>query len=174
MRSSRTNRGFTLLELLVAVSILALVSVMAMNLLSAGLRQRDVLTQHDADARQLTRALALLRQDLEAAVPLPLDAEGAVFLSEPDAMSLTRGGLSALGDGQPDQFARVTWRLGPQGSLTRQLGQDAPAITLLDDVTSLALTARGAPSPSVSALPAGFEVTLSHRAHGPLRVVVAR
>ena len=184
----RSEQGFTLIELLVAMAILALVSVMAVQSLSGALFQRRVMTRVDDDATQLSRALALLRHDLEAIVPLAQrdgagDALPAVATST-DGFSLMRGGIWALPGEVSDGFARVEWVLETDGSLTRQLRPNgasddtaSPPVVLLDDVSGLTLAPLGGDMPEIEKpdlMPMGFAVNFTHARYGAIRLVVAR
>jgi general secretion pathway protein J len=181
------NRGLTLIELVAATAIFALVSVMAMQALTGGLIQRAGIERADADQSALMRSLALMRQDLESAVPLPwrpsAGASGpALVISGPSGFSVSRAGVVPLPGQAGDEFARVTWRVDPNAAtLLRQslplnvpVIPAAPEVLMLDGVTALRLTPRGDWADAPAGLPAGFEVVVETRHHGTLRVVVAR
>lgn len=71
------SRGFTLLELLVALAVFALLSAMGYAGLQTLMNSQSIQERHDQELAQLTRALALLQQDLEQAVARPVrDAQG--------------------------------------------------------------------------------------------------
>jgi general secretion pathway protein J len=186
----RAARGLTLIELVAATAIFALVSVMAMQALNGGLIQRAGIERADTDQAALLRSLALLRQDLEAAVPLP--HRPATGQTAPPlevgvaAFALSRGGVDPL-PGQPgDGFARVRWRVDPNAAtLLRQMqpltagsGPPPPEVAMMQGVTSLRLIPRGdwdaGGEGQTPALPPGLEVRVETRRHGTLRVVVAR
>lgn len=173
----RTDRGLTLLELVAATAIFALVAVMATQALTGGLIQRRALGGTAEQAAALARTLALLRQDLAAAVPLPhLPAAGPRGAPlEP----LPTGGF-ALSRAAPDGgFARVVWRVDPgRSELIRATapltgaGSPEAGEALLPGVTAIRLTPRGeAPE---GELPPGLEAVIDTADRGTLRVVVAR
>ncbi|MCB1396381.1 MAG: prepilin-type N-terminal cleavage/methylation domain-containing protein [Rhodobacter sp.] len=180
---TRRDRGFTLIELLAGMAILAVVSIMAVQALSGALFQRDVLTRSDDDAAGMVRALALLRHDLEAVVPVPLGEEDGeptpVIEAGPQGFTLVRAGIGPQGT-----FGRVAWRLSASGVLTRQVwpdpqgaGDPGRAVTVLEGVSALSLTARGGEMPGEAdplTLPPGFELVLDQTRLGSLRLVVAR
>jgi len=65
-QDTKGDRGLTLIELLAAMAILAVVSLMAVQTITGALFQREILERADAQGAQFVRALALLRRDLEA------------------------------------------------------------------------------------------------------------
>jgi len=184
----RRNRGFTLIELLAAMAILAVVSVMAVQALSGAVFQRSVLARVDDDAAALARALALLRHDLEAVAPIPrVDETGArhpAIEATARGLTLVRGGLVALRGELTSGYGVVTWRLAPEGTLSRQISVDpgleasaAPEAVILTEVLALRLSALQGALPDVQTpdlLPPGFALTLEHARHGTLELVVAR
>lgn len=173
----RGARGLTLMELVVATAIFALVAVMAAQALGTGLIQRRGIDRAAAEAAALARTLALLRQDLEAAVDLPhLPAAGP---RGAPLEALPGGGFALSRAGADGGLARVTWRIDPdRDALVRAAApliggpMPGPGEVLLPGARSLALAARGA-APA-GALPPGFEVRIATRDRGTLRVVVAR
>lgn len=92
------STGFTLLELLIALSIFALISVVAFTGLQSSIDSRERTTAHADRLIRIQKAFNFLRQDLEQAVPRPvrdqlgdLDPTNA-FEQVPDGMVFTRGG----------------------------------------------------------------------------------
>ncbi|MEQ9260339.1 MAG: type II secretion system protein GspJ [Roseovarius sp.] len=135
MSARPTPRGFTLLELVVSLALFALVSVMSLQVLTGALHQSRVMERADAQAGEVLRALALLRNDLDHAVPLPFqtpigDVEPA-YLPQTGSLSVSLGGLPRLprapgesaAEARPDAgFQRVIWRHdAAAGTLTRQV-----------------------------------------------------
>ena len=176
------RRGFTLIELMVAMAILAVVSVMAVQALGGVFYQRSILTRIDDRDAALIRALSQLRQDLEAAVPAP-EGDGLVAGIEVGAGRLAwwRGGLAEVPGGPSGGYGAVSWTLDA-GRLTRGSlrassdGRPVPrsAVVLLG-VTGLSLVALGAGEGGDSRdLAPGYEVILDTENWGPLRLVVAR
>ncbi len=180
------RRGFTLIELLAAMAILAVVSVMAVQALGGVFHQRAVLTRIDDSAAGVIRALALLRQDLQALVPLPeshRDGQTPVngLLVGVDGIVLMRGGIEDLPGAPSDGLALVRWRLDGDALLRieqRRLGDAAVSETrLLEGVVALALAPLGL-DPGGEADPAalapGYELRIETRDRALLRLVVAR
>lgn len=183
----KRDTGLTLLELVAATAIFALVSLMALQALTGGLIQRQVIETADAEQAALQRTLALLRQDLSAAVPLPWlpgSADQARPLARPSGggFALSRAGLPAGFDPGDPGLARVVWRVDPTGQqLRRQVlplmasaSPEPPEHTILDGVSAIRLTPRGAWPEAPEGLPPGFELELETRRWGLLRLVVAR
>lgn len=184
---TRRDLGLTLLELVVATAIFALVGMMAVQALGVGLIQRRVIETADTEQAALMRALALLRQDFESAVPVPHHpASGPIgqpFEIRPGTgFALSRAGVAPLPGAAGDGMARIVWRLDANaGRLLRQslpltgsAGSAGPEIAMLDGVTALSIAPRGAWMGAPAGLPPGFELRLDTRRFGSLRVVVAR
>lgn len=108
--------GFTLLELLVAIAIFALVAVMAYGGLNTVIQQSGIV---QAETNRLTvrqQGLRVLRQDLAFAIDRPVrDALGGVvppFQGGGNTLlSLTRMGAENPWGTPRSQMARVFWRL---------------------------------------------------------------
>jgi general secretion pathway protein J len=158
MRRIRTIQGFTLLELLVAMSIFALVSTIAYGGLIQVLQSRDRLEAERQFWRSLSLTYWYLQQDLgharERTVrdvdgnPLPALRGQAVdprALGEP-SLEFTRGGLPVLSDAVRGDLQRVAYRLS-EGVLYRltwpsldRAPQSKPVeAPLLQDVETLSL-----------------------------------
>ena len=189
------SRGFTLIELVAALAIFALVAVMAAQALNGALRQRDALAARDDAAIALGRSLALLRRDLEAALPMvyvsgDADAPEAalrIIGGTAGGFALSIGGNPRL-PGEPGAgMARVQWRIDPaREMLTRQhwpglapSGSDRTGSQrdMLGTVTALRVEPLGEWANRLErpdSLPEGFAVTIESRQHGQLRLVVAR
>lgn len=120
-------RGLSLLELVVAMAIFALVAIMGLQLLTGTLRMRDRLESTATATAELSFALALLRADLEAMVPLlffPPGGPGArsALVSGTDQVAFSIGGQLDLPPVQGLGLHRVDWRIqGPDDMLTRQI-----------------------------------------------------
>lgn len=94
--NSRPN-GFTLLELLVAVAILALIAVGAYRLLSDTVMVREQGQKHQQALRDLQKALTVLQRDLQQTAPRPVrdefgDIQPALYLPQSNVLEFTRGG----------------------------------------------------------------------------------
>lgn len=125
MKSFSRARGFTLLEILVAVGIFALFSAMAYGSLLRILDTRDQLETERDFWRGLTLSLMQIEEDIAQARPrsvrdpsgLPLPRPA--FLGQPvdsravgDAsLEFTRGGQLVIGDGARSDLQRIGYRL---------------------------------------------------------------
>ena len=119
------TRGLTLIELVAALALFALVAVMGLQALSANLRMRDRLTGMEQQAAELSLGLSLLRNDLSALLPLLFHPAGggsrsAIHLSQDGlTLSFSIGGQPELPTGAGQDLGqdvglglhRVEWRL---------------------------------------------------------------
>lgn len=144
------NRGFTLLELLVALSIFGLVSVMAFSGLDAALSARESTERQAERLIQLHKAFNLMREDFEQAVNRPVRDqlgdrddksalvafEGAVVFTRggrPNPLNLPRSSLDRVGWGLKDgKLMRSRWR-----SLDQPMEPEVGEYDLLDKVKRL-------------------------------------
>ncbi len=111
----RSTGGFTLLEVLVAVAIFALVGIASHRLLLSAVRVEAQTRAQDQQLRQLVRAMGSLERDVEQAVARPLlgadGTEEPAFWSDPDGQGLqwTRAGWSNPLGAPRAQLQRVRW-----------------------------------------------------------------
>ena len=118
-------RGLTLIELVAALAVFALVAVMGLQALTANLLMRDRLTTMEQQSAELSLGLTLLRNDLSALLPVVFHPPGggsrsAIHLSDDGlTLSFSIGGqpeLSPAGGAGPGLkpglgLHRVQWRL---------------------------------------------------------------
>lgn len=96
MTTRRARHGFTLIEVMVAVFIFALLMLAAYGSVNALLRTRDGLAAQNERLRAMQFAVGLMERDLRAAIDRPV--RGALGEREPalvgsvSALSLTRAG----------------------------------------------------------------------------------
>lgn len=145
------DSGLSLIELVVAMALFALVAVMGMQTLSGTIRTRDALTTRDGRDQELAVTLALLRSDMEQAAPLlffPPDGPPQSALNH--ALADVQIGLSiAAPAGAEAPFQRAEWRLDrAEGVLSRRFwpvlipadaGQRSRSRVLLSGVQALRL-----------------------------------
>ena len=180
-------RGFTLVELLVAIMLFALLSAAATALLSFGVDARSRTAERLDALASVTRTRALLIADLGQAAPrLWRDENGAVqpaFTGEPNVLRLVRRGWRNDGGAPRASLQRVEYRLN--GDRLERLSwplvdgsaPNPPALTV-GGITALRLRFhsdgrwldRWAPE-AQDGLPDAVEVTLASRAIPELRQV---
>ena len=195
-----TQAGFTLVELLAAVAIFAVLAVMTQQALVVAFTSETRLSLRRSELAEIQRAMTVLGRDLENAVPrggrdrrggrlpvLALETEG-------EALVFTRGGLPNPAGLPRSGFQRVRYALGSDDrGIERQVwrlldpapGQPPDVETLLDDVERVQFrvwTRDGGwrntwPNPdrpaTRSRLPEGIEAVLETRRFGTLRRVVS-
>lgn len=189
------SRGFTLLELLVALAIFGLIAVMSYSGLSAVLNQQAQ-TEIAADRlSELQKTYLIMQRDIEQMVPRPVrnqfgDEEAALVGG--DTLQFTRGGwsnpvgyprsnLQRVGyDYEDQQLKRYSWVVLDQAQDSQPLEQP-----LVDHVEGMqiryladndewqeqwpAATAATGSTPAQPAdLPKAVEVTIEHAEFGPL------
>lgn len=127
------DQGLTLIELVAAMAIFALIAVMGLQSLTATLRTRDRLADMNAATAALSLPLALLRGDLTATVPMlfyppggaapqsALRVSGAGETGQTLSFSVAgRPVLAPSGGAMAAGFHRVEWRL-EAGTLYRRV-----------------------------------------------------
>lgn len=136
-----TRRGFTLLEMLLAVTLLAVVMAAGYAMLSTGLSARRSIDRADAAGRSLALAVELLARDLASTLPPDgLLAGSFIGLDEPDGDELTlHASLAPTGtaDDEPHgDVARVAFRLETDetgsATLVRQVVRNLLATRAVD------------------------------------------
>ncbi len=123
MKLKKSQRGVTLLELIVAVGVFALFSVMAYGALNRILDQRDQIEQKREYWRTLSLTFLRMEEDMAQARARPVrDIDGTTLpslrgqptdtraLADP-TLELTRGGLLVFGEGVRSDLQRVGYRL---------------------------------------------------------------
>ncbi|QGZ29303.1 type II secretion system minor pseudopilin GspJ [Stutzerimonas stutzeri] len=100
----RAMTGFTLLELLIAIALFALLGLATYRMLEAVLRSDEVVRAQEVQLRELGRAVWRLEQDLLQAVPRPVrDGYG-------DEQNAFIGQLSSMEGGAALELTRSGWR----------------------------------------------------------------
>lgn len=148
----RSNRAFTLIEVLVALAIFGVMSLLAYAALGTSLNNADFLTERMDRLQAVQRSVRYLSSDLMQAAPRPIRLELGdslspalqTSLSSQWALELTHGGWSNPA-GLPrstlqrtayrledDELVRYHWRV-----LDRTFSNEPVAIVLLDGVESL-------------------------------------
>ncbi|HEX4870118.1 MAG TPA: type II secretion system minor pseudopilin GspJ [Moraxellaceae bacterium] len=149
------QRGFTLLELLVAIAILALVAVGSYELLFSTIATRDQAQARERDLRALQRAQMLLQRDLLQTVQRPVrdefgDLQAGFVVPRENSMEFTRAGWRNPLQEPRSELVRVRWQV-LDGKLVREhwpvldrARTTAPVQTvMLDKVSDFRLQVRG-------------------------------
>lgn len=145
----KRHAGFTLIEIMIALVIFAIIGVLAALSLHQTIENNKALNIQDQRLMQLQLALTLIRRDIIQAINRPvISADGgktAAFTGSGSSIQLTRAGLINPFDvSKRTDMQRVGYALS-KGSLVRQTWVEldrAPnakpeSQTLLNDVTSL-------------------------------------
>ncbi len=131
MKQTRRQQGFTLLEIMIALTIFAVISTLAWQILDGAMRTSSATDASAAKLNQLQRAWSLLERDFfQLQGRAPRNAAG-VFRLKNNALEMTTlNGVS----GQL-QLERVRWRL-EGGHLWRDVWPtlDGPANSKPDEV----------------------------------------
>ena len=185
----RKAMGFTLVEMLIALTIFAMLTAAGVALLSVTARTLQTADRLLAELGELRSVQALMTADLAQALPrihrdrngMALAAFSAAESGQPALLSLVRGGVEGGGVRQ-STLQRVEYRLR-DGRLERLAfpqvdGTEAEvAITLLDGVRQLRLRYRDeegvwhrgwAPTDGTD-LPLAVELVTDSEAHGLVR-----
>lgn len=146
------NQGFTLLELLVAMVIFSLMSVMAYGGLSNVITGNDVIANQEKQLKELQRTMMFLERDMRQLVPRPrstgfnqfsksfeygLDSDGLIEFTRagnPNPIGLKRSSLQRVRyDLEEKALIRKTW------ALVDHIDMEPTTMKLLNDVESFEL-----------------------------------
>ncbi len=116
------HHGFTLLELLIALAIFALLAVMAYGGLSKVLATEDILAEQLDRLTEVQRTFTFLEHDILQAVPRPVRNEfgdvqpyllgrDPLMVRDQPLLALTRGGYPNPLGARRSNLLRVDWRL---------------------------------------------------------------
>ncbi|WP_343344988.1 type II secretion system minor pseudopilin GspJ [Sphingomicrobium sp. XHP0239] len=185
------RNGFTLIEMLVGLTIFALLASAGVGLLSASADTQQAVDASLGEQADLTRISVLLEADLAQVADRPTrdtgGAERPAFVGSADGMTFVRGGVVALDTAPQTDLRRVRWTLD-RGALTRITFEEVdgnddrlPDARLVDDVSTFALEYRGIgggwsgawPDGSGEALPRAVRMTLAGNRLPETQFVVA-
>lgn len=185
MNSSSTIKGFTLLELLIAISIFSVMATIAYGGIKLVIDGGQQLERAADELSSLQRTFLLIQQDIEQIVPRGIrdefGSQEPAFLccSDEKLLQLTRGGVRGVLTGWSD-LRRVEYHLD-EGKLERRVWstldrvQDSKPsrLQLLGDVKSIEITFLGYDDAewqtsiqpesikNISAVPRAIEVTIT-------------
>ncbi|WP_220719287.1 type II secretion system minor pseudopilin GspJ [Agarivorans litoreus] len=189
------QRGFTLLEMLVAIVIFALLTMAAYQVLQGVMRSDEISQRHGESLQALQRAMFFMQRDFTQLAPRSVRDEteeqrplimAEKYLLESDDMGIE---MLVLGWRNPQsvirrsQLQRVAYLLKDEKLIKRfynhpdaVVGYEPREMVLLNDVEELNFRFHGSSgwSQQVSdsnQLPRAVEVTLRHKDYGELRRV---
>lgn len=146
----RRQRAFTLIELVVAVAVFAVISAVVFTGLSATLTGGDHASRAAARLADIQTALATVARDLGQVAPRPIrnsfgETEPAVVWREGEIW-VTRGGLNPLYAQAPSPLRRIGYALEEEGdgllrlsypTADQAIGAEPTAQVILTGVESL-------------------------------------
>lgn len=152
MQAPLRSRGFTLVELLIAITLFALLSTLLFGSLRFGTRATEIGTARMEGAAELAAATSFLRNQLSDAQPLPLNEGGTqsiAFDGEPDSLEFVGLPPAYLSPGGWHVLQLLTEQQGRQSRLILRMRlvlangrsaavSDARSSVLLDRVKAVA------------------------------------
>lgn len=193
-------RGFTLLELLIAVAIFALLALATYRMLSSVMQADTATREHEQQVRELVRAMAAFERDVLQVTSRPVrdpfgEVRPALMGEDGDvtALEFTRNGWRNPLGAARSRLQRVRWELSGEQWQRRywnvldQAQDSQPQIqAVLDGVTAFTLrymdrngqwlpawpTDDGTEQERLEQLPRALELVLEHRRYGQIRRVL--
>jgi general secretion pathway protein J len=145
---TRLTPGFTLVELLVAISILAIVAVLGWRGLDSIVRARVALTEQMETTRGMQLAFAQLQSDCEHIANAELLDKRPFLQAADDRITLVR---TVFNENEPSRLQVVAYRI-VNGTLSRRESIATRDLTQLDTMWNAAITDAD-PTPPVALQP---------------------
>ena len=139
VRSRSGSSGFTLVEMIIAITILAMVAILGWRGLDGIVRSRVSLTTEMEQTRGMQLTFAQLQSDCAQIAPLSLMSARPTLLAQPGRLLMVR---LVFADQQPTRVQVVGYRLR-DGRLTRQESAPTRDLNLLDTMWQSALNDAG-------------------------------
>ena len=192
--------GFTLLELLVAIAIFAMLGIGSYRLLATTIATRDAARTHDNALMRLQKVFVVLNRDLSQAVARPVrndfgDSVAAVLLNN-NQLEFSRQGWPNPLQATRSEMQRLRYELNTKGELwrlswtqlDRERGMEPSRSLLLEKVEGLqvrVMSSNGQLEPEwpvqrnvqtndgsgLGMMPTGVEVVMSVKPWGEIRRV---
>lgn len=126
----KKQRGFTLLEMVVAIGVLSLIALSGQQMLRGVLQVESRTQQHNQTLGELQRLFSLLEQDLMHTLPAQSGHTVALtWDANQRQLTLVRTSRSIDNVSPPAILQRIEWRWQNQG-LTRRAGREVDDTTL--------------------------------------------
>jgi len=181
--------GFTLVEMLVALTIFALLAAAGVGLLRSSVDTQTAVEQRLYEMASIGRVDALLSSDLGQVVERPTRAGGGerpAFIGQPSRMEFVRGGWANLDGERRSDLQRVAWQVAG-GALLRSghRNLDGPdygaAAAIARGLAQAGFRYRGTDgnwasefqSSPVQPLPAAVELTVVPPGRAPITLIIA-
>lgn len=185
----KNETGFTLVEMMVALAIFAMLSVAGVALLQSASSSQLAVKERLSELSEGSRAIAIIEADLAQAVPRPVRTGSATTVPAfsgsgteipGQIFSVTRSGQSNFDDSPKPELQHVIYAV-ENGALKRISwtmldGGKAQSATILSDVISANMRFRDAEggwrsdwdSADPLALPRAVEIVLTQKASAPV------
>jgi general secretion pathway protein J len=137
--SKNAASGFTLVEMIIAITILAMVAILGWRGLDGIVRSRVALTTEMEQTRGMQLTFAQLQSDCAQIAPVSLMSARPTLLAAPGRLLMVR---LVFADQQPTRVQIVDYRLR-DGRLTRQESAPTRDLNLLDSMWQSALNDGG-------------------------------
>ncbi len=177
--NEKAPKGFTLIEILIAISIFSIMAVIASSVLYTVFNARDRTTEHATALSQLQIAFVLIERDLTQIVNRPVTTHTSkenALVGLAHTISFSRGGIiNPLFKNKESSIGRVKYFLKNKQlirdydmAVDRNKSSKTNSEVLLDQVTALDFNFIDKNSQSLSqwydqALPKAVRITIGHK-----------